>query len=865
MQTMRKRKIGLNLVVFVAIAALFTGIWALYNRPISVPDWPEQISGFSFSPFRQGQSPQDGRFPSNEQMAADLELLSSKTDSIRTYSVDGALAEIPRLAEAVGIRVSLGIWISPDLERNEREIAKAIELANNSRSVVRVIVGNEALFREEVEVEELIAYLDRVRAAVKVPVTTAEQWHIWQEFPELAGHVDLIAAHVLPYWEFVPMEDSVDFVLDRAKELRKLFPKKPLLLGEVGWPSNGRTRGGAEANQADQAIYLRTLVNTLNAKGYNYFVIEAFDQPWKASEEGSVGAYWGVFNLDRKPKFPFTGPIVEIPQWRILAIASVVMALLALALMLIDGSSLKQRGRTFLTFVAFAGGTALVWIAYDYSQQYSTWFSTLVGILLGIGALGVFVVLLTEAHELAETVWTNQRRRPFLPVIGDADYRPKVSIHVPCYNEPPEMVKQTLDALANLDYPDFEVIIIDNNTKDPKVWEPVQAYCEQLGPRFRFFHVAPIEGFKGGALNYILPHTAPDVEVIAVIDSDYCVSPNWLKHMVPHFQDPKIAVVQSPQDYRDGDASLFKKLCYAEYKGFFHIGMVTRNERDAIIQHGTMTMIRRTVMDELKWADWTICEDAELGLRVFEKGYSAAYSYQSYGQGLMPDTFIDYKKQRFRWAYGAIQIMKGHARSLFLGKDSKLTRGQRYHFIAGWLPWIADGLNIFFTAGALLWSAAMIIVPQRVDPPLMIFAIPPLALFFFKFGKIMFLYRRAVGVNLGRSFQAAVAGLALSHTIAKAVLYGAFTKTIPFFRTPKMATNQGLLVALMEAREEVFVMLLLWGAALGISIVQGFPSPDVKFWVGMLLVQSLPYLAALIMAMTSSLPKPAAEEIAQTA
>jgi hypothetical protein len=199
--------------------------------------------------------------------------------------------------------------------------------------------------------------------------------------------------------------------------------------------------------------------------------------------------------------------------------------------------------------------------------------------------------------------------------------------------------------------------------------------------------------------------------------------------------------------------------------------------------------------------------------------------------------------------------MKGHARSLFLGKDSKLKQGQRYHFIAGWLPWVADGLNIFFTIGALLWSAAMIIVPQRVDPPLLIFAIPPLALFFFKVGKIVFLYQRAVGVNLKDAFCAAVAGLALSHTIAKAVLYGFFTKSIPFFRTPKMRSNHGLLMALAEAREEVFIMLLLWGAAIGIAVVQGMPSPDVKFWVAMLLVQSLPYLAALIMALLSSLPK----------
>ena len=853
---MSSRKFGLNLVVVLAIAALFTGFWALINRPVSAPNWPEQISGFSYSPFQQGQYPQKDQYPSDDEMRRDLEIMSKLTDNIRTYSVDGTLGDIPKLAEEFGLRVTIGIWISPDLERNEREIQKAIELANNSRSIVRVVVGNEALFREEITPEELIVLLDRVRAAVKVPVTTSEQWHIWEKYPQLAKHVDLIAAHILPYWEFIPVDKAGEFVLDRARDLKKMFPKKPLLLSEVGWPSNGRMRGGADATPADQAIYLRNLVNTLNRRGYNYFVIEAFDQPWKASDEGSVGAYWGVYNAARQQKFNFEGPVVAIPQWRVLAIGSVVMGLLSLALLLIDGSALRQRGRTFLTFTAFLCGSVLVWIAYDYSQQYSTWFSLTVGFLLGLGALGVFIVLLTEAHELAEAVWVRKRRREFLPVEADDAYRPKVSIHVPCYNEPPAMVKQTLDALANLDYPDFEVLIIDNNTKDPAVWEPVRDYCATLGPRFKFFHVAPLAGFKGGALNYLIPHTAPDAEVIAVIDSDYCVDRNWLKHMVPHFADPKIAIVQSPQDYRDQTESTFKKLCYSEYKGFFHIGMVTRNDRDAIIQHGTMTMTRRSVLEELGWADWCICEDAELGLRVFEKGYSAAYSHNSYGKGLMPDTFIDFKKQRFRWAYGAIQIIKRHAASLLWGKGSQLTRGQRYHFLAGWLPWVADGMNIFFTVGALLWSAAMIIVPTRVDPPLLIFAIPPLALFVFKVGKIIFLYRRAVGVNLKDAFAAALAGLALSHTIAKAVLYGFFTTSIPFFRTPKNADNHGFWVAISEAREEVFIMLLLWGAAVGIFFVQGLPSNDMRFWVVMLLVQSLPYLAALVMAFMSSLPKP---------
>ncbi|MBP3363146.1 MAG: glycosyltransferase, partial [Pseudomonas sp.] len=593
---MSSRKFGLNLVVVLAIAALFTGFWALINRPVSAPNWPEQISGFSYSPFQQGQYPQKDQYPTDDEMRRDLEIISKLTDNIRTYSVDGTLGDIPKLAEEFGLRVTIGIWISPDLERNEREIQKAIELANNSRSVVRVVVGNEALFREEITPEELIVLLDRVRAAVKVPVTTSEQWHIWEKYPQLAKHVDLIAAHILPYWEFIPVDKAGEFVLDRARDLKKMFPKKPLLLSEVGWPSNGRMRGGADATPADQAIYLRTLVNTLNRRGYNYFVIEAFDQPWKASDEGSVGAYWGVYNAARQQKFNFEGPVVAIPQWRVLAIGSVVMGLLSLALLLIDGSALRQRGRTFLTFTAFLCGSVLVWIAYDYSQQYSTWFSLTVGFLLGLGALGVFIVLLTEAHELAEAVWIRKRRREFLPVEADDAYRPKVSIHVPCYNEPPEMVKQTLDALANLDYPDFEVLIIDNNTKDPAVWEPVRDYCATLGPRFKFFHVAPLAGFKGGALTYLIPHPAPDAEVIAVIDSDYCVDRNWLKHMVPHFADPKIAIVQSPQDYRDQNESTFKKLCYSEYKGFFHIGMVTRNDRDAIIQHGTMTMTRRSVL-----------------------------------------------------------------------------------------------------------------------------------------------------------------------------------------------------------------------------------------------------------------------------
>jgi cellulose synthase/poly-beta-1,6-N-acetylglucosamine synthase-like glycosyltransferase len=441
----------------------------------------------------------------------------------------------------------------------------------------------------------------------------------------------------------------------------------------------------------------------------------------------------------------------------------------------------------------------------------------------------------------------------------DTAHRPKVSIHVPAYNEPPEMLIQTIDALAALDYPDFEVLVIDNNTKDEAVWRPVEAHCATLGPRFRFFHVAPLEGFKAGALNFALRHTAADAEVIACIDADYQVSPQWLSDLVPPFADPEMAIVQAPQDYRDEHENAFKAMCYAEYRGFFHIGMITRNERNAIIQHGTMTMVRKQLLERLGgWSEWCITEDAELGLRVFEAGYQATYIPDSYGKGLMPDTFIDFKKQRYRWAYGAMQIMRRHWSAIWHPGDSALTAGQRYHFAAGWLPWIADGFNLSFNLAALAWSAAMIYAPAKVDPPLMLFSLLPLALFTFKLAKLVHLYTTRLGANLRQTLSAALAGLALSHTIGLAVMKGLFTSNEPFFRTPKKAEPHALFKALASAREETLLMLTLWLAAWGIlRIPQEIGSPDLTIWVAVLLIQSIPYAASLAVSLVSAFNIPA--------
>lgn len=848
---------SINIVIPILIAVLTVAAWWLLNRPSDEPPWPTRIQGFSFSPMRADDDPSRKQFPSIEDIEADIALLQGRAHAIRTYTVEGTLAAVPRLAAAHDLNVTLGAWIGPDRDANEREIKRLGEVLNEgNRNLVRVIVGNESILRDDLPVPDLVSYLKRVRQLTYLPVSTAEPWHVWLTHPELVEEVDFITIHLLPYWEGLPLDQAVDYALNRYKEIKDTYPDKAIIIGEVGWPSNGRRNRGAEASTANQTRFLRRFLAQAEAKNYIYYVMEAFDQPWKARTEGATGTYWGVYNADREAKFEFSQPVVRIPHWRELAGLSVVMGVLLIAFLYRDSSTLSKRGKGFLALITYAISTAAVWIVYDYTRQYMTPATVIVGLLLLIGGVGVIVLLMAEAHEWAESIWLHKWRRPFpLRMVPD-DQLPFVSVHVPAYNEPPDLLIETLDALAALDYPRFEVLVIDNNTKDPAVWEPVQAYCAQLGERFRFFHVAPLAGYKAGALNFALRETDPRAEVIAAIDADYIVTAQWLRHLVPGFMDPEVAIVQAPQDYRDADQNAFKAMCMAEYRGFFHLGMVTRNERNAIIQHGTMTLIRRKTLDEVNgWAEWCITEDAELGLRLFEAGHKALYIPCTYGRGLMPDTFDDFRKQRYRWAYGAVRILLHHRRELFGRRPTALSAGQRYHFIAGWLPWFADGFNLLFNFAALGWSVAMVMYPDTVTPPYITVALVPLVLFVFKMSKSFFLYRRRVTATLRQSIAAGLAGLALSHTISRAMFGGLVTGKLGFFRTPKMAEAPAVIRALADAREEALFAFAFWFAAVLVMMRDDAFMLDVRIWAAVLVVQAIPYLASVLVSLASAWQK----------
>ena len=838
------------------ILLLNFSVWALVNQSVSERAYGGFISGLSYSGYKAGDT--KNRL-TDEQIDRDLEVLAGHTKSIRIYGVSDGLDRIVPIAAKHGLNVTLGAWISPDSAANIQEVTHAIDVARNNPNVKRLIVGNESLLRADVTAPELIGLIDRAKRQLNIPVSTAEPWHVWLNHPELADSVDFITVHILPYWEGVPIDGAIGYIMYRYRQLEAAFPQKHIFIGESGWPSEGQWVKGSEPSLVNEARFVRDFLSTTSEQRMDYSIVESFDEPWKRDLEGTVGAHWGLWGADLKPKFSMSGSVTESTRWLQGCIIASLLAFLPMQWFVRRRTDMRFKGQLFYAALIQSVASILVWAVMAAMAEKIIDGHTITWVVL-IGAQVILLaLLLVDGLELTEVLWANERRR-----FGPAkDWTPpddaaKVSIHVPCYNEPPDMVMQTLDALARLDYPNFEVLVIDNNTKDEAVWKPIEEYCVKLGARFRFFHLPNWPGYKAGALNFALTQTAADVAYIGVIDSDYIVKPEWLRATIPYFERAEVGFVQAPQDYRDSGESTFKRMCYWEYAGFFHIGMVQRNERNAIIQHGTMTLIRRAALQQSGgWAEWCICEDAELGLRLFEKGLEAVYMNHSLGQGLMPDSFAAYKTQRFRWAYGAVQIIKRHWRTLAEG--GSLTHGQRYHFISGWLPWFADAAHVIFALAAIVWS--ILLLNKWVEFPPAVFLVPTLSVFVFKVVAGFWLYHARVKCSWRDRFGAALAGMALSHAVARAVWQGLFTSGKPFFRTPKCADKPALMQVLLMAREEIALLLGLMVSAIWVLCLFTPQNRNAVLWAGMLMVQTLPYWAAVGMATANALPNPRTEPV----
>ncbi len=355
--------LGVWLTALICAAGLALAWW-LPNRPqagdVPMPD--AMFQSVSFAPFRAEHSPLSQSYPSVAQVEEDMALVATRARGIRTYASLEGHYDIAEIAARHGLRLWQGAWLGTDRVRNEAELAKLIETANrHPQTVERVVVGNEVLLRRDLPPAELIAAIDRVKAAVRQPVTYADVWEFWEQFPEVADHVDVITIHILPYWEDHPtnVEDAVAHTRAIVQRMRARFPDKPLAIGEVGWPSAGRWRQDAAPSLVNQAVFVREFIALARQEGLDYNLIEAFDQIWKYRSEGTVGANWGLWNAARQPKFPLSGPVEENPRWRIYALASILLGAGLSVFFARRRAALRAVDRMKLTALSFACAGAL--------------------------------------------------------------------------------------------------------------------------------------------------------------------------------------------------------------------------------------------------------------------------------------------------------------------------------------------------------------------------------------------------------------------------------------------------------------------------------------------------------------------------
>lgn len=481
--------------------------------------------------------------------------------------------------------------------------------------------------------------------------------------------------------------------------------------------------------------------------------------------------------------------------------------------------------------------------------------STVTRVLMYIGYPLLFLTLfggIITAFEQWEVLGKVKWARPNGPLPpGKLNRYPRVCLQVPAYSEPPDVVIATLDSIARLNYPNFEVMVIDNNTKDPDLWKPVEQHCAKLGERFRFFHVDPLKGAKAGALNFALRHTSSDVEIIGVVDSDYQVEPDFLDRLAGYFEDPKIGFVQSPHDYREWEQSLYQRMCYWEYKYFFETIMPSLNERDAALTVGTMCLIRKKALEEAGgWAEWCQTEDSELSIRIHAAGYSSVYTNETFGRGLIPETFLGYKKQRFRWTYGPVQELKRHVRLYlpkFIAKSSAMTVLQKVHHLNHGFGYLNLGLGAFFIPFGLAALVSMVLHHEVVGVPKVLW-ITSLVVLVCGATLRWLTYHVYLKCSFKDTIGAFIANNALSHTYIIASISCLFTKEIAWQRTNKFKSLPLGLGALSSAQTETLIgisILLLGGVSLFMLPDMGF-----HFMLGsVMILKSAEYLAAPALAL----------------
>src|SRR6201996_1803036 len=301
------------------------GVWWWMATPVTLARAPidpaAKLLCVSYAPFRGAQTPLDpSTYVPAGQIEQDLTQLAKISDCVRTYSIENGLDQVPAIAGKVGLKVMQGIWLGSDRAKNFAQVSTAIRLTKENPGIITsLVVGNEVLLRGEMTTNDLAAIIRSVKAQVTVPVTYADVWEFWLRYREIYDVVDFVTIHILPYWEDFPIRAKYAAAHVNAirQRMAVAFPNKEILIGETGWPSEGRMREGALPSRTNQARVVSEILELAKQQNFRVNLIEAYDQPWKRRLEGTVGGYWGLFDsVHRRLKYPPGENVSNFPFWR---------------------------------------------------------------------------------------------------------------------------------------------------------------------------------------------------------------------------------------------------------------------------------------------------------------------------------------------------------------------------------------------------------------------------------------------------------------------------------------------------------------------------------------------------------------------
>ena len=416
------------MLFLISLGAIGTAWWWL-GIPVNLARAPidpnDKVQCISYSPFRSRQtSLSPATQVSREQIAEDLAQLAKITDCIRTYATDLGLDQIPGLAAKTGLKVIQGIFLDKDRQKNATQIATAVRLAKDyPKTIIALVVGNETLLRKDITASDLVATIRSVKAQVTVPVTYADVWEFWLSNRELYDAVDFVTIHILPYWENVPIpaELAAAHVDAIRREVAAAFPGKEILIGEIGWPSEGRMREGALPSPVNQARVVAEILDLARREHFRVNLFEAYDESWKREIEGTVGGSWGLFDsVQRTLKYPPGIPISNFPLWKLqmgsgMALATLVFGVAWLTL------RRKPREVGLAAWLAVGISAATAGILFGVAAQKMFYESEGAG---GWLLWGSFLLAATASPVFGANALMSGRALPaFLQVVGPTDCR----------------------------------------------------------------------------------------------------------------------------------------------------------------------------------------------------------------------------------------------------------------------------------------------------------------------------------------------------------------------------------------------------------------------------------------------------------